>query len=343
MLDARGVVEPYREPDRGRGWLVLMIGVIVFALFGGVVGAAWFSGMLTGAGEPPLVRANPQPYRHAPGERGGIEVANRNSSIVSVLEPKEDAPRVERLLPPEVPMAVEATEPEAVVEPQPVPPPLADAEQSLPAAEAPALPADAQTEPTAPPADGSAPSATATAEPPAPPLPANVPMPVPRPRAEVGDLALSSTERAAQPAPPPTAARTPAPPAATARAPAPPAAARTPAPSRPSETAVAARTPATSRPAEPPAVAPPGEGIYRLQLTAVRSETGLTQAWAQLRQQHASVLGSTSPKVERTETSSGPLFRLQAGPFRTRESAANACSVIRAGGGQCFIVGPIAQ
>jgi cell division septation protein DedD len=83
-----------------------------------------------------------------------------------------------------------------------------------------------------------------------------------------------------------------------------------------------------------------GSGIYRLQLVAVRSEGGLTQAWADLRQRHPA-LNAVNPQVERTDTSSGPLFRLQAGPFTSREAAANACGSIRAAGGQCFIVGPI--
>jgi cell division septation protein DedD len=82
-------------------------------------------------------------------------------------------------------------------------------------------------------------------------------------------------------------------------------------------------------------------GTYRLQLTAVRSETGLTAAWADLRQRYPRALAAVSPKVERTETGSGPLFRLQAGPFSSREAAANACGTIRSSGGQCFIVGPI--
>ena len=84
-------------------------------------------------------------------------------------------------------------------------------------------------------------------------------------------------------------------------------------------------------------------GYLRLQLAAVRSEGGLTQAWADLRQRYPAALGSVSPQVERTDTTSGPLYRLQAGPFSNREAAANACGAIRADGGQCFIVGPIAQ
>ena len=98
----------------------------------------------------------------------------------------------------------------------------------------------------------------------------------------------------------------------------------------------AGAAPAPQRPAS-------GVGIYRLQLAAVRSEGGLTQAWADLRQRFPAALGGVNPQVERTDTTSGPLFRLQAGPFTSRESAANACGSIRGSGGQCFIVGPIGK
>jgi hypothetical protein len=73
----------------------------------------------------------------------------------------------------------------------------------------------------------------------------------------------------------------------------------------------------------------------------VRTDSGLTQAWAQLKQRYAGALAAVSPRIERVDTTSGPLFRLQAGPFASREDAADACSTIRAGGGQCFIVGPV--
>lgn len=103
--------------------------------------------------------------------------------------------------------------------------------------------------------------------------------------------------------------------------------------------------PATPRrlPAEPPAAAGIGRAgeVYRLQLAAVRTDGGLTQAWAQLKQRYPGPLGTVGPRIERTETTSGPLFRLQAGPFGSRETAADACGSIRAGGGQCFIVGPV--
>lgn len=392
MLDAKGVMQPYQEPRSYRGWLLGMLVLIVFAAFGGVVAYAWLEGLPgSGGGEPPLIRAEAEPYRRAPNDRGGLPVANVSSSIVSVLRPKSEPPRVERLLPPETPMALETADPEVPAED--VADEAVDEEVSLPPN--PVLTEDAKTPaPPAEPQDGRSQLAVLTPDPvPAPPPAAaapapTAPIPVPRPgqpaSAPPGDIggliaalpppaapapappsnvrrpgasepsartAAASPEPPARPAPPARAAAPPPPPRTAASARSEPPARATP-PDRPTPPARVAALPPrlnSPEPSTPPARQPPsdgassaGAGIYRLQLTAVRSETGLTQAWTQLRQRYP-ILGGVSPAVERTDTSSGPLFRLQAGPFQSREAAANACSAIRSGGGQCFIVGPMAQ
>ena len=113
MLDAKGVMEPYDEPRQARGWLILLLGIVVFAAFGVVVGYAYYKGLPGIGGEPPLIKAEAGAYRRAPDERGGLAVANANSSIVTVLRQQGEAPRVERLLPPETATPLEATEPDA--------------------------------------------------------------------------------------------------------------------------------------------------------------------------------------------------------------------------------------
>jgi hypothetical protein len=332
VLDAKGVVEPYQETRESQGWLTLALGVLVFALFGAVVGYAWFNGLPGVGGEPPLIRAEAAPYRHAPSERGGLAVANAKSSVVSVLRPKGEPPRVERLLPPEAPMAIEADEPDPM-------PPASAPDQAAAGARPEAAPApngDAAgaTAPTLP--EATAAAAPDESEPPAAPAPADAAVPaVPRPVAKPGPPPQLAARE-----PPATISALPRP-LAPSRAEAVPRAAPAPAAPR----APRAETPAQKVALAPRAPAPPpvtsGE-IYRLQLTAVRSESGLNQAWTQLRQRYPRVLATASPKVERTDTASGPLFRLQAGPYGSREAAASACSAIRAAGGQCFIVGPIA-
>ena len=84
MLDAKGVMEPYGSRGRAAAGSPCCSGLIVFAAFGAVVGYAYFNGLPGIGGEPPLIRAEAEPYRRAPDERGGLEVANANSSIVSV-------------------------------------------------------------------------------------------------------------------------------------------------------------------------------------------------------------------------------------------------------------------
>jgi hypothetical protein len=345
-------MEPYKEPRGTGGWLTLVLGALVFAVFGGVVGYAYVNGLPGMGGEPPLIRADAEPYRHAPSERGGLEVANSSSSIVNVLRPQSEPARVERLLPPETPMAVETPEPDEspvaapapppraiaaapVVEPTPAPPPTA--------APAPAPPPPAATAPREPPA-AAPPSATAAGTPTeeTPPAVAGAaPVPAVKPEAP---RQLAAVE------PPAGIAAQPRRPVPTQAAPAAerPAQRASPAPQRPapqaSPTAPAAPAPQRQARAEPRASAASVVGdIYRLQLVAVRTDAGLTQAWAQLRQRYPQALASVDPRIERTDTTSGPLYRLQAGPYRTREDAADACGNIRAGGGQCFIVGPVPQ
>jgi SPOR domain len=344
VLDAKGVLEPYREPRQSRGWLTLLLGMLVFAVFGVVVGYAYFKGMpgIIG-GEPPLIRAETEPYRHAPSDRGGLEVANVSSSIVSVLRPDTPPPRVEQLLPQEPPVALDAAEPELEPSP-PAAPPAAPPAEDTPAATPPAAPVA-----PAEPAVAAAPDAAAPAEPDggadavaaedAPPVATGVPIPLPKP---APPQQLAARE-------PPAAVRSVPRPGAESAAPAAPAAPRRVNPPPTAEEPAPGNGPRRLARAEPtgqPAAASPLRsgglgGTYRLQLTAVRSETGLTAAWADLRERYPRALAAVSPKVERTETGSGPLFRLQAGPFSSREAAANACGTIRSSGGQCFIVGPI--
>lgn len=338
MLDARGVMEPWQEPRQGRGWLILLLGITVFAAFGAVVGYAYLKGLPGIGGEPPLIKAQEGPYRHAPADRGGLSVPNTNSSIVTVLRPQVEPPRVERILPAETAPALQATEPGAELDEPAVPEqPLAalatpDEEAALPDDGTASLGLPYPVSKPLPPdpalgadAGGTAITALPQVEPSAPPLP----QPEPAPEPEI-----------AAPAPLPA----PEPPVAAPAAPEPVVATPEPAVTAPVAAAPEPQRLVRPEPAAPtPQRATTGAGIYRLQLAAVRSEGGLTQAWADLRQRYPTELGAVNPQVERTDTTSGPLFRLQAGPFASREAAANACGSIRGSGGQCFIVGPIGQ
>lgn len=331
MVDANGVVEPWQEQRRGRGWFVLLLGVVVFAAFGAVVGYAYFRGLPGIGGEPLLIEAAEGPYRLAPSNRGGLAVPNANSSIVTVLRPRSEPPRVERLLPPEAATALESAEPDTE-------------------AEAPITTLATRDGATGTPAAG---GETAGVPAPGALYPRSKPV-VPEPvvSVEPADTTISPVE----PSAPPLEAATDREPGADAPDPPPPEVATSESPTTlavPPPQALPAPPPSPAPasapqrlvrvdPAEPTALRPAaGGGIYRLQLAAVRSDGGLTQTWADLRQRYPAALGGVNPQVERTDTTSGPLFRLQAGPFVSREAAVDACGSIRGSGGQCFIVGPI--
>jgi hypothetical protein len=96
---------------------------------------------------------------------------------------------------------------------------------------------------------------------------------------------------------------------------------------------------ASARPDTGPTQAAQPAAVYRLQLLALRTDSALGPAWSQLRQRHPAVLAGLSPSVERIDTASGPMYRLQAGAFRSHDAALGACAAIQAQGGQCIVKG----
>ncbi len=261
--------------------------------------------------------------------------------------------------PPPAPEPVQTATPA----PEPLPIPPAARAEPAPAAE-PSAPPVAAAEPPPPPPE---PVPAPEEEPAAIGSGGRIPVPKPSILAAVPEEETAPPERPAPPAaleardePPP-----PPPPRRAARAEPPPrpVTATPPARPRPERQPVAAQRrpvepppppprrtqPSTNRqtaaiePAVPTAPivppSPPRSSAYRLQLLALRSEGAMTQAWSQLRQRYPTVLSDLSPSVERIATVSGTMYRLQAGPFASREAATDACSAIQQQGGQCFVVG----
>ena len=97
-----------------------------------------------------------------------------------------------------------------------------------------------------------------------------------------------------------------------------------PAPAAVEKPATPAAPPKPSAAVEPPAVAPALSG-FAVQVGAFRDEAKLKQAREKLAA--ANVVHYT----ERLETSSGPLTRLRAGPYPTREAAETALVSIKRG------------
>lgn len=148
--------------------------------------------------------------------------------------------------------------------------------------------------------------------------------------------------RLSQAAPVPAApAPAPARPAAVAPAPA-----QAPA-ARPAAAPVAAPAQAAqaARPVAPAPAAPAGtsralSGAAVLQLGAFESQELANGAWASLRARFNS-LGQLAPDIQRADLGAkGIVYRLRAGPFADRTAAVDACTQLKAAGGNCFVAAP---
>lgn len=156
---------------------------------------------------------------------------------------------------------------------------------------------------------------------------------------EAPQIRLSQAPPPAPPAPAPARPVAVAPPAAQPAAAARPAAAPAPA-ATPIQTAPAARraTPA-------PAAATAGtsralSGAAVLQLGAFESQELANGAWASLRARF-NTLGQLAPDIQRADLGTkGIVYRLRAGPFADRTAAVDACTQLKAAGGNCFVAAP---
>jgi cell division septation protein DedD len=153
--------------------------------------------------------------------------------------------------------------------------------------------------------------------------------------------------RLSQAPPPAPAAPVPAParPAAAAPPPAQPAAAARTA-ATPAPAAATVQTAQAARPATPaPAAATAGtsralSGAAVLQLGAFESQELANGAWASLRARF-NTLGQLAPDIQRADLGAkGIVYRLRAGPFADRTAAVDACTQLKAAGGNCFVAAP---
>lgn len=171
--------------DHGRKAITALVAVIAVAGFGALVLYSYDRGTAPDTGkDAPLITAAKGPTKVRPKEPGGMEVADRDKQVFSRINPNENPPRIEQLLPP----------PEIVVA---RPPPVAEAKAPVELDEA-----TRRALATAP-AAGPAPVEDLIAPPPPPPA---------KPKAETR---AAKTDAASVPPPPAT------PPAATAPVPPP--------------------------------------------------------------------------------------------------------------------------
>ena len=79
-------------------------------------------------------------------------------------------------------------------------------------------------------------------------------------------------------------------------------------------------------------------GSFLVQLSAQRDERAVRSYWTRLARAHNDVLGTLTPYVQRVDLAGrGVMYRLRAGPFRSREDVAQVCRVLQARGADCFV------
>jgi hypothetical protein len=327
----------------------------VFAAFGVIVWLAYQDNARVPIGDPPLIKASTAPYKLAPDDPGGRQVAEQGE-INDLLRDEPGPVQPERVLPlPEEPRApvVTAARP-SVSEPAassedaepPAAPAQAAAQPSTPSA--PAGPAVAAQEPAAAdatreaeaalarlledvgPVEGTAPSSAAAGQAAPPASGSVVAVPAMRPAQPPSTTAPTIVRSDGPSVSTPVDAPSMEADAALARLLA--EVAGLPQGSAPSETA-----PAGAPPRAVAAIAPSG---FRIQLAAVRGQDDARRAWADLVERLGPVLADHQPSYKRAETANGVFYRIQLGPFASEQAADRLCVEVQRRNASCFVVAP---
>jgi hypothetical protein len=275
--------------------------------FGAIVWYAytWGTGQMTSE-ELPVVRAEPMPEKVRPEQPGGMEVPHQGIAVLNAEDREGEGTAVaERLLPrPEEPAPLPPLEPEAPQAAGGVP------EETWPPAppEAPLLAEDDVTE--APDLAGALgePGSEAETETEIAEID-GVTLPLRKP----GAPATEDDQIAAllEQAPLETAN-------GNAAAPAPPAPPQDTAPAATQTAAVTA-------------------GDVVLQLSSVRSETAAAAEWRRLQAAHPQQLGDRRLTLETAEVQGTTYYRVQTGPFASRDAAAAVCTQLKARNQDCLV------
>lgn len=286
---------------KGRRSLVPIVTALAAVFcFGAIVWYAytWGTGQMASE-ELPVVRAEPMPEKTKPEQPGGMDVPHQDKLVLNDGAPAGEEPQVERLLPaPETPQPPEPMEaPAETAE--------AGGEAGLPedAAEAPLM-AEVP-DPPAPPAPQEEGEDVAAAEAPEAAAP-GIAKPVPKPRTDSGDQIAELLEEA---------------PLETANG----------------DTAEAAEPPAQTPPQAPAQTAALTEGDVVLQLASVKSEDAAAREWARLQKAHPDQLGARSLSLDTAVVQGTTYFRIQTGPFASRDAAGKVCAALKARNQDCLV------
>lgn len=290
-----------------RFWAALAVAGIAIAGFAGVVGYGYlaYSGR-DAEGPMPIVRSDPRPDKVKPEDPGGHKIPHQGISVFDLGQRSASA------TPPSPPsqqargMERLLPPPEPVLpKPMPAPPPVASVQPI------PAVPIQSAASPTPSPQQP-APSIPSVN----PPMIVSTPGPLPPPP-RPGSIA--ATRPAVNPTGPATIS---------------PAFLSTP------DARATAASPVSSTPVTTSAArSAPAAGSVRLQVAALRTDEEARQAWSRLQRKHADVLGALTPTITRVDLANrGSFFRVQAGPWRDRGAAEDACARLKRAGTECMIV-----
>lgn len=297
------------EPPRPRRNRLapLLLAAAILAVF---VAVAWYAlsnaggvgGPQLAAFEPPLLKANPEPYKRKPEDPGGMRIPNQDKQVFERILPGPSPQQEERLLPkPEEPLA----------RPEP-PKPEPQAEDSS--------------------ADGETVTSTVPEEEASPPSPADTAT------AAATETPTETASATSEPSTPAVADASAADAQPVAEAEGQPRIASdgTPMPmERPAQLAAIAPAAASTQ-----AEAADMSG-YRLQLAAFREHEQAITAWRRLKSKYVEHLGTLEAHIVSVDiTGKGTFHRLQTGPFATEEAAQSTCQALKAREQDCLLVKP---
>jgi cell division septation protein DedD len=292
-----GAVDDEHEEEGSRLPLLIVIGLLVFAMFAGVVWLAYTQGVARGRSDAPrVIQAETGPVKTAPTNPGGTQTPYTGLKIYQSPAPADDSSDSDSV--------------------PPAPTPAGKAAQNAAPAISPSLAPVIR--PSTPPVD-TAPKVAATPTPAptklaqaAPSKPAPVAAPIDTP-------ALTENRVATKP------------PASLSAAPSAPKPHITKIPVTDAPTPAPAETPETK-----PAAATSG-GAYLLQVGAYKSEEEATGAWHAYQAKHPVVGGYESDIKKVDLGDKGIWYRLRVGSFGDKAAATALCDKLKADGGNCFL------
>jgi cell division protein FtsN len=296
-----GAVDDEPEDEGSRLPLLIVIGLLVFAMFAGVVWLAYTQGVARGRSDAPrMIVADTRPVKTAPANPGGTQTPLTGLKIYQSPAPPDDSNDEESAPPAPTPASPAAQNASPAISPSLAPvirPSPSDTAAKTSATPAPkTTPTSTKLAQTEPAKTTPTPTATPTAS------PATTATPTESRIATKPPAKLSAV--AVQPAPKPTVADTPT----------------------PSPVAVETQSP---KPAA-------SGGAFVLQIGAYKSEAEAATAWHEYQTKHP-VVGGYESDIKKVDLGDkGTWYRLRVGSFAGKTEAGALCGKLKADGADCI-------